>query len=81
MEDGFYHADPHPGNVFYLPDNELAMIDFGMVGRLTEDRRDQVVSLLHGMINHEPTKVAEILEDWSDNIHTDEQVLAKVQVM
>jgi len=75
MEDGFYHADPHPGNVFYLPDNELAMIDFGMVGRLTEDRRDQVVSLLYGMINHEPTKVAEILEDWSDNIHTDEQVL------
>ena len=75
MVDGFFHADPHPGNVFYLPDNRLAFIDFGMVGRLTEERREQVVSLLYGMINHLPAKVAEILEDWSDNIHTDEQVL------
>ena len=75
MVDGFFHADPHPGNVFYLPDNKLAFIDFGMVGRLTEERREQVVSLLYGMINHLPAKVAEILEDWSDNIHTDEQVL------
>ncbi|MDO8939482.1 MAG: AarF/UbiB family protein [Methylicorpusculum sp.] len=75
MEDGFFHADPHPGNVFYLPDNKLAFIDFGMVGRLTEERREQVVGLLYGMVNHEPTKVAEILEDWSDNIYTDEEVL------
>jgi len=75
MEDGFFHADPHPGNVFYLPDNKLAFIDFGMVGRLTEERREQVVSFLYGMVNHYPTKVAEILEDWSDNIYTDEYVL------
>ncbi|MGR8998300.1 MAG: ABC1 kinase family protein [Gammaproteobacteria bacterium] len=75
MEDGFFHADPHPGNVFYLPDNRLAFIDFGMVGRLTEERREQVVSLLYGMVNHAPAKVAEILEDWSDNIYTDEQAL------
>jgi len=75
MEDGFFHADPHAGNVFYLDDNKLAFIDFGMVGRLTEDRREQVVSLLYGMTNHLPVKVAEILEDWSDNIHTDEQML------
>ncbi|NOT10725.1 MAG: ubiquinone biosynthesis protein UbiB [Methylococcaceae bacterium] len=75
MEDGFFHADPHPGNVFYLPGNKLAFIDFGMVGRLTEERRDQVVSLLYGMINHLPLKVAEILEDWSDNIYTDECAL------
>jgi len=75
MEDGFFHADPHAGNVFYLQDNKLAFIDFGMVGRLTEDRRDQVVRLLYGMTNHLPNKVAEILEDWSDNISTDEQML------
>lgn len=75
MEDGFFHADPHAGNVFYLPGNKLAFIDFGMVGRLTEERREQVVSLLYGMTNHLPTKVAEILEDWSDNIYTDEQML------
>ncbi|HEY8218618.1 MAG TPA: AarF/UbiB family protein [Methylobacter sp.] len=75
MEDGFFHADPHAGNVLYLQDSKLAFIDFGMVGRLTEDRREQVVSLLYGMTNHLPNKVAEILEDWSDNISTDEQML------
>jgi ubiquinone biosynthesis protein len=75
MEDGFFHADTHAGNIFYLPDNRLAFIDFGMVGRLTQERREQVISLLNGMINHLPAKVAEILEDWSDNLYTDEDVL------
>lgn len=75
MRDGFFHADPHIGNVFYLPDNRLAFIDFGMVGRLTEERRTQVISLLYGMINHMPGKVAEILEDWSNNGNTDEDLL------
>ncbi len=76
MEDGFFHADPHPGNVIYLPGNRLAFLDFGMVGRLTEDRRDQVVSFLYGMINQMPERVVQILEDWSDVIQTDEQQLS-----
>src|SRR3989304_930314 len=44
--DGFFHADPHPGNLFILPDNAAAFVDFGIVGRLDEDTRDVVVSLL-----------------------------------
>lgn len=76
MEDGFFHADPHPGNVFFLPDNRLAFIDFGMMGRLTEERREQVVALLYGMVSHMPAKVVEILEDWSGILKTDEQALA-----
>src|SRR5688572_7388218 len=39
--DGFFHADPHPGNVFYVPDNRIVIIDFGMVGRLSPQRRDR----------------------------------------
>src|SRR6185503_5840225 len=46
LEDGFFHADPHPGNVFYLSGNRIAFIDFGMVGHLSERRRDQLVQLL-----------------------------------
>ncbi len=76
MEDGFFHADPHPGNVIYLSGNRLAFLDFGMVGRLSENRREQVVSFLYGMLNHMPERVVEILEDWSDVIQTDEQALA-----
>ena len=75
MEDGFFHADPHPGNVFYLPGNRLAFIDFGMMGRLTEERREQVVSFLYGMVNRNPSKVVETLEDWSNIVKTDTQAL------
>lgn len=44
--DGFFHADPHPGNMFILPNNAVAFVDFGIVGRLDEDTRDVVVNLL-----------------------------------
>lgn len=49
FEDGFFHADPHPGNVFVLgtpAEPQLALIDLGMVGRLSPELRDQTVDLL-----------------------------------
>ena len=64
LEDGFFHADPHPGNVFYLPENRIAFIDFGMVGRLSEERRTQVARLLHGLVSRDTSIVAEVLLDW-----------------
>jgi len=80
MVDGFFHADPHPGNVFYLADNRLAFIDFGMMGRLTEERREQLVSFLYGMVNHNAATVVEILEDWSDIVKTDTQSTLLVEI-
>src|SRR5215510_12451236 len=49
LVDGFFHADPHPGNVMYLPGNRIALIDFGMVGRLSPARRRQIIDLLAGL--------------------------------
>ncbi len=73
VEDGFFHADPHPGNVFFLPGNRIAFIDFGMVGRLTEERRDQMIRLLLGLVQHEPDRVADVLLDWSGESTVDEE--------
>jgi len=67
LEDGFFHADPHPGNCFYLSDNRIAFIDFGMVGRLSEERRGQVLNLLRGLIDKDSQRVVKILMQWSDN--------------
>ncbi|OAI25792.1 ABC1 kinase family protein [Methylomonas koyamae] len=67
LEDGFFHADPHPGNCFYLDGNRIAFIDFGMVGRLSEDRRDQVIGLLKGLVDQETQRVINILLKWSEN--------------
>ena len=63
FEDGFFHGDPHPGNVFYLPGNRIAFIDFGMVGRLTEERRSQMSQLLLAFVRHEPARVADVMLD------------------
>lgn len=43
---GFFHADPHPGNVMVLADGRLALIDFGMVGRLSEEMKDHLSALI-----------------------------------
>ena len=61
LEDGFFHADPHPGNIFYLPDGRIGVIDFGMVGRVSEQRRFQIVQLLHGLVERESAPVADVL--------------------
>jgi ubiquinone biosynthesis protein len=65
VEDGFFHADPHPGNVFYLPGNRLAFIDFGMVGRLSSRRREELLHLLLGLVQQQPQAVADVLLDWT----------------
>lgn len=76
LEDGFFHADPHPGNVFYLPDHRIAFIDFGMVGRINEQRREELVRLLLGLVQQHAEQVKEVLLDWADGGMHDEVALA-----
>lgn len=64
--DGFFHADPHGGNVLYLPGDRLGLIDFGMVGHLSALRRRQLVGLLRGLVEHDAGQVAQVLEEWTD---------------
>jgi ubiquinone biosynthesis protein len=80
LEDGFFHADPHPGNIFYLPGNRLALIDWGMVGRMPQAARDRLIDLLHGLVERNVDKVVEILVEWSGNEGVDrEQLSADVE--
>ncbi|WP_309684208.1 AarF/UbiB family protein [Polaromonas sp.] len=67
VQDGYFHADPHPGNVFYLPGNQIAFIDFGMVGRLSAHRRDELLQLLLGLVERDAQAVAEVLMDWTSD--------------
>ncbi|MBL4622522.1 MAG: ubiquinone biosynthesis protein UbiB [Immundisolibacteraceae bacterium] len=75
LEDGFFHADPHPGNIYYLENNRLAFIDFGMVGRLPEHRRNQVVNLLHGLAEQNAPLVVDVLLDWAGDTQVDTDTL------
>ena len=75
LQDGIFHADPHPGNVFYLPNNRIAFIDFGMVGRISAERRYQLTLLLYSLVNHDAGKVADILLEWGGSDEADSEVL------
>lgn len=79
FNDGFFHADPHPGNVFWLPGNRLALIDFGMVGRLSERRRLQLVALLDSLVGRDAGAVTEVLLEWTDTTEAevDEAAMAE----
>lgn len=76
IEDGFFHADPHPGNVIYLPGNRIAFIDFGMVGRVSPRRREDLLQLLLGLVERRPQAVADVLLDW-----TGEQSVAQLATL
>ncbi|MEY3747992.1 MAG: hypothetical protein RL194_1451 [Pseudomonadota bacterium] len=73
--DGFFHADPHPGNVFYLPDNRLAIIDCGMVGRISLDRRDEIADLLAALVSRDIDTLRDILIVWAEGADIDDAKL------
>lgn len=58
---GFFHADPHPGNIFVLPDNVICLIDFGMVGAVDRATREIFVSLMENLIRRDEPRTAEVL--------------------
>jgi ubiquinone biosynthesis protein len=74
--DGFFHADPHPGNVFYVPGNRIVIIDFGMVGRLSPQRRAQVIDLLGGLARMAEEPMLDVLMEWAGDAYVDELKLA-----
>ncbi|MDG2382400.1 MAG: AarF/ABC1/UbiB kinase family protein [Pirellulaceae bacterium] len=49
--EGFFHADPHPGNILILPGNKIGLLDFGMVGRIDERLREEIEDLLMAIVN------------------------------
>ena len=57
LDFGLFHADPHPGNVFILPDQVICMLDYGMVGRLGQDLKDQLIDLLQALLNRDVDKI------------------------
>lgn len=61
LVDGLFHGDPHPGNFFILPGNSICMLDYGMVGRLDNEVKYQLVDLLLAILHREVDTVITLL--------------------
>lgn len=58
--DGFFHADPHPGNVLLCPDGRIGLLDLGMVGRLSPEMRERLLRLLIALGEGRPEAAADL---------------------
>ena len=65
LEDGLFHGDPHPGNLRAMSDNRVGFIDFGMVGRLDERRRLEVMTFMRALTQGSTETLISILIDWN----------------
>lgn len=63
LEDGFFHADPHPGNLLVMPDGRLAFFDFGMVGRITPELQSKMIDAFFHVVSKDPAGIAQDLID------------------
>lgn len=63
LEDGFFHADPHPGNLLVMNDGRLAFFDFGMVGRIPPELQSKMIDAFFHVVSKDPAGIAQDLID------------------
>ncbi|MCX6831127.1 MAG: AarF/ABC1/UbiB kinase family protein, partial [candidate division Zixibacteria bacterium] len=63
FEFGFFHADPHPGNLFVLRDNRIAPVDFGMMGKLSQGALELVADLLIAATSNDTRRIVRVLQN------------------
>jgi len=61
FEHGFFHADPHPGNIRVLKDNVICFLDYGMMGALSARHREDLADVLIGIINKDESKITKTI--------------------
>ena len=61
FEHGFFHADPHPGNIFVLPDNVICLLDFGMTDSIDRQTREEFVDLIDSVVHQHESRAAQVL--------------------
>lgn len=53
FEDGYFHADPHPGNIFIMPDGRIGLVDFGIVGHLTPELMESLAQAFISLVKRD----------------------------
>jgi ubiquinone biosynthesis protein len=63
FRDGFYHADPHPGNILVLAKGRVGILDGGMVGRIDDDLRERIVEILLAAADRDAPRLADLIAE------------------
>ncbi|MBC2695717.1 MAG: AarF/ABC1/UbiB kinase family protein [Desulfobacteraceae bacterium] len=58
---GFFHADPHPGNIFVLPDNVICYIDFGVMGSINRQTRENFADFIYTAVHQDEFRTTQML--------------------
>lgn len=61
LKHGFFHGDPHPGNVFILPENRICLLDYGIVGRIDEGLTSFLSDIIIAIVNRDMDQVVSLL--------------------
>ncbi|MFO7972872.1 MAG: AarF/ABC1/UbiB kinase family protein [Desulfobacterales bacterium] len=61
IKHGFFHADPHPGNIFVLPNNVICLLDFGMTGSVDRRTREDFIDLAESVVNRNESRATQVL--------------------
>lgn len=80
LVDGIFHADPHPGNVFLTEDNNVALLDLGMVGRTTPEMQDKLLKLLLAISEGKGEEAASLVKEMSQKTPYFEEVAFKRKI-
>ena len=75
LQQGFFHADPHPGNIFIGSDGRITLIDFGLVGHLSSTRRREIVDLINALTRKDQFTMQYVLSNWAQGDLPDENLL------
>lgn len=81
LEDGFFHADPHPGNIFIVDKDVICLLDWGTVGRLTRETRFELIDLIKAVVEKDSRGVVDIVLRFSSQEDTVNERLLQREIM
>ncbi|WP_037586583.1 ABC1 kinase family protein [Stenoxybacter acetivorans] len=75
LQQGIFHADPHPGNIFFNSANNITLVDFGLIGQLSQTRRREIIALIYALMRRDGNAMQFVLSNWAQGEIPDEDLL------
>ncbi|CAK8997448.1 Probable protein kinase UbiB (Ubiquinone biosynthesis protein UbiB) [Durusdinium trenchii] len=80
FEFGFFHGDPHPGNMRLRPDGRIALLDYGMMGYLASDKREQLVDLFLAIVRNNVDRATAVVLEMGNPAQSVETVMLRADI-